>query len=295
MTATPRRTVLGEKGPAVKAWQQLLLSEGYDIGAADGIHGQKTEQASLHYESKRASALKAEPITYTRDQKRAIDAVLSIFETGRVPSPSSYSTIAILKDGAGISYGKHQATDRAGSLDLVCKRYIELRGKRADELSAYMAMLKSNESVKHVPGSPMPAWLKNLVVLLRELGSESTMQAAQDEVFDRVYFEPAVKHCNELGLRHALSLLVIYDTCIHSGPLRVQSHAAAIQPKSPMDGGDEHSWVAAYLAERREWLSRSANQLVRKTIYRPDALSKLIASKNWSLAMPFTCLGKTIT
>ena len=61
-------------------------------------------------------------MTLTPSQKHAIDCVLSIFETGRVPTAASYSTCTILADGAGISYGKHQSTDRAGSLDLVVKR-----------------------------------------------------------------------------------------------------------------------------------------------------------------------------
>ena len=57
----------------------------------------------------------------TPAQKHVIDCVLSIFETGRVPTSASYSTCSILADGAGISYGKHQCTDKSGSLDLVVK------------------------------------------------------------------------------------------------------------------------------------------------------------------------------
>ncbi len=41
----------------------------------------------------------------TDQQKRAIDSIISIFETGRVPTPAAYATCAVLKDGAGISYG----------------------------------------------------------------------------------------------------------------------------------------------------------------------------------------------
>jgi len=68
-------------------------------------------------------------MSITDQQKRAIDSIISIFETGRVPTPAAYATCAVLKDGAGISYGKHQCTDKSGSLDLVCKRYIDLRGR----------------------------------------------------------------------------------------------------------------------------------------------------------------------
>jgi hypothetical protein len=76
--------------------------------------------------------------TITKDQKKVIDSVLSIFETGKVPTPASYSTCAILTDGAGISYGKHQATDRAGSLDKIVDLYIQQGGKHGEELKQFV-------------------------------------------------------------------------------------------------------------------------------------------------------------
>lgn len=297
MAAIPRRTSLGDKGDAVKAWQQFLISQGYAIGAPDGIHGPKTEAASRDYEAKATPFLPPSPsgINCTPEQKRAVDCVLSIFETGRLPSPESYATCTLLADGAGISYGKHQSTDRAGSLDLVCKRYVELGGPRSSELSAYLGYLAANESSKVDPKGMLPDWLCALIALLRDLGREPVMQRCQDEVFDRVYLQPAFKHCADLGLTKALSLLTIYDTCIHSGPGRVASHRQAIALATPAAGGDEKAWIKAYVAERRAWLLKSSNELVRKTVYRPDAISKLIASDNWDLRMPFTCCGRQVS
>ncbi len=66
----------------------------------------------------------------TPQQKKIIDAIVSINETGKIPSEKSYSTVAILADGAGISYGKHQATDKSGSLDKIVKKYKELSGSK---------------------------------------------------------------------------------------------------------------------------------------------------------------------
>ena len=123
-------------------------------------------------------------MNYTLDQKRAIDTVLAIFETGRIPTAASYSTCTVLKDGAGISYGKHQCTDKAGSLDLVCKRYIELGGAHAEELKQFMGYLATNESSKVNPAGPFPSWLTSLINLLKTCGTDPKMQQAQDEVFD---------------------------------------------------------------------------------------------------------------
>lgn len=50
MTAsTPKRTAYGDKGPAVKAWQEFLIANGFAPGTADGVHGPKTEAASVAY------------------------------------------------------------------------------------------------------------------------------------------------------------------------------------------------------------------------------------------------------
>jgi chitosanase len=233
-------------------------------------------------------------MNYTADQKRAIDCVLAIFETGKVPTAASYSTCTVLKDGAGISYGKHQCTDKAGSLDAVCKRYIELNGVHAAELGKYMNYLATNESTKVNPAGPFPAWLTSLINLLKTCGTDPLMQQAQDEVFDKNYFLPAVNHAKDVGLTSALGLLVMYDTCIHSGPGRVATHRAAFPEKSPKNGGDEKAWIKAYINARRNWLAASSNPLVQKCVYRQDALLELIKADNWDLKLPFTCRGQKV-
>jgi len=230
-------------------------------------------------------------MNYTLEQKHAIDCVLAVFETGKIPTAASYSTCTVLKDGAGISYGKHQCTDKAGSLDLVCKKYIELGGARAAELAQYMVYLTTNESSKVDPKGPFPTWLTNLINLLKALGAEPIMQQAQDFVFDQNYFLPAINHAKDIGLTTALGLLVMYDTCIHSGPGRVATHRAAFPEKSPKNGGDEKAWIKAYLNARRAWLASSKNPIVQKTVYRQDAILDLIKADNWDLKLPFKIRG----
>lgn len=225
----------------------------------------------------------------TTQQKKVIDSVVSIFETGRVPTSKSYSTCSILNDGAGISYGKHQCTDKAGSLDLVCKRYIELGGQQADSLKQYMSYLSTNESTKYNNvTSNYPAWLNSLISLLKSAGSDILMQQAQDEIFEKVYWNPALEHCQNIGLKTALAHLVIYDTCIHSGPGRVSSLRQKFPEKSPANGGDEKAWVLAFLNARRAWLAANSNPLVQKTVYRIDAMLEIAKANNWDLDTPLT-------
>jgi hypothetical protein len=132
------------------------------------------------------------------------------------------------------------------------------------------------------------------VSLLKVAGADPVMHEAQDEVFDVNYFLPAVNHAKDIGLTTALGLLVIYDTCIHSGPGRVGTHRAAFPEKSPKSGGDEKAWIKAYLNARRAWLLANSNPIVQKTVYRQDAILDLIKVDNWNLKFPFTCRGTKV-
>jgi chitosanase len=231
----------------------------------------------------------------TKTQKHVIDCVLSIFETGRVPTAASYSTCSILADGAGISYGKHQCTDKSGSLDLVVKKYIELGGQHASALQAYLPYLAANTSSTEPPKGPYKAETTNLINLLKTAGQDPKMQEAQDIVFDANYFAPALNHAKSVGAQHALTVLVIYDTCIHSGPGGVTMIRNKFAAKSPANGGDEKEWVKAYLNARRAWLAANANPLVQKTVYRMDALMEIVNAGNWDLNTPLKVRGVSIT
>lgn len=234
------------------------------------------------------------PITYTSAQKNAINCIISVFETGRLPNPSAYSTCAILPDGAGISYGMHQATDRAGSLDAIVKRYIELGGAQAEALKAHLPYFAENRSTKEPPKGPWSAETQNVVNLLKAAGADPRMQQAQEEVFDRDYFQPAVNHANQIGLTKALSLAVIYDTCIHSGPSGVTNIRNMFAAKSPANGGTEAEWVKAYLAARRNWLATHKLTVLHATVYRMDALTALVNAGNWDLTPPFKVRSVTV-
>ena len=233
-------------------------------------------------------------MTISSDQKRVIDSVLSIFETGRVPTPASYSTCTILSDGAGISYGKHQSTDRAGSLDKIVDLYIQQGGKVAGDLKQFLPKLAANETAKLDPKN-IPSWAKYLIGVLKEAGKDPIMQAAQDAIFDSCYWTPAVGHASKIGLTTALGHLVVYDTCIHSGPGGVAVIRARFPQASPANGGDEKAWVTAYIYARRAWLAGASNPLVQKTVYRQDALMEIVKSGNWSLEVPLTVRGVKIS
>lgn len=227
------------------------------------------------------------------NQKRVIDSVLSIFETGRVPTPAAYSTCAILADGAGISYGKHQSTDRGGALDKIVDLYILREGKRAGDLRQFVEKLAANETARVDPKNP-PSWAKHLMGILKDAGSDPIMQACQDEVFDSHYWVPALGHAQKIGLQTALGHLVVYDTCIHSGPGGVANIRSRFPEPAPCNGGSEKDWIVGYIRARRLWLSSSKNALVQRTVYRMDEFSKIVQAGNWDLDTPMSVRGVKI-
>lgn len=232
-------------------------------------------------------------MSITENQRRVIDCVLSIFETGRIPTPAAYSTCAILPDGAGISYGKHQSTDRGGTLDKIVDLYIQKGGKHAAELKQFVPKLALNESAKVDPKN-IPSWAKYLMGVLKTAGTDPVMQECQDVIFDSDYWVPAVGHANTLGIKSALGHLVVYDTCIHSGPGGVAIIRARFPELPPVKGGDEKAWVQAYVNARRTWLAGNKNPIVQRTVYRMDAFNELIKSGNWDLNTPLAIRGVKI-
>lgn len=225
--------------------------------------------------------------------KDVIDAIVSIHETGKLPSPSAYKTVTVLKDGAGISYGKHQSTDKSESLDAVVLAYADMGGLLGPKLLPYLKRLEEDQTTSVNPSNP-PAWVKELMALLSEAGSDPTMQRAQDEVFDRMYWRPAQERGASMKLALPLSYLALYDTAIHSGPGRIDSLRKAFPEVPPSRGGDEHKWTTAFIRARRSWLASHSNPLVQKTVYRCDGMLGLIKEGRWDLVKPFTYRGQSI-
>jgi len=219
------------------------------------------------------------------EQKRVAKSLLSVFETGK--PTGDYSAAVVLPDGAGISYGKHQATDKGGNLDGIVMRYIDLKGKYSGEFEKYFPALEANDSASVDPNS-LPEWTVSLLDLLKKAGTDPVMHRAQDQIFDEEYWQPCVAQCTQMWLKEALSWAIVYDTCIHSGPGGVARIRRRFSEMPPSRGGDEKKWAKAYVNARRDWLAnyKDEGHIVRRTVVRMDVFLDLIAKKNWSLNTP---------
>jgi hypothetical protein len=229
-------------------------------------------------------------MTITDRQMRTAWAITHIFETGH--ERGDYSAVAVLPDGAGISYGVSQATDGSGALDEIVLRYVQAGGIHASYFSAHLDELAD-------PSCPLQHDAE-FQALLRVVGCEPVMREIQREVFADLYWAPAVAYGQACSLVLPLSYAVIYDIAIQSGIGRVSRLRRRFDEAPPTNGGREDLWVAALNQARYVWLSGytcsdpKKQALVRRTVYRPSTFADLISGGRWWLSLPLAVRGRVI-
>ena len=218
--------------------------------------------------------------------------IVSIFETG---SPEGDpGRCSVLADGAGITYGIHQGTDASGTLDEILLEYDHQGGRWRRELSEFYVWLSENGTRDEDPKNPTPQ-CERLIALLRSAGKyDPIMRAAQEAVFERLYWRPAMGQAIDLHLRFPLSQVCLYDLAVQSGLGRLAKLRLAFSQLPPSKGGSEEAWTLELLRARRAFLLRSSNELVRKSVYRVEALMHLAEVDQWQLQSPFLVRGWTL-
>ena len=132
--------------------------------------------------------------------------------------------------------------------------------------------------------------------LLKDAGkNDPIMRKAQDDFFDKRYFQPAMKWADNNGFTLPLSALVIYDSFIHSGsvPDFLRKHFTA---KTPKNGGDEKTWISQYVDARQNWLATASNPVLHTTVYRTKCFKGEIAKGDWDLTqLPIDAHGVKVS
>ena len=120
------------------------------------------------------------------------------------------------------------------------------------------------------------------------------MAATQDVFFERRYFQSARKWASENGFTHAMSMLTIYDSFVHSGSILPFLRARFPEP-TPAAGGRETEWIRQYVEVRHAWLRDHSNPELRPTIYRTRDLMREITRGNWNLSqLPISANGTKV-
>lgn len=217
-------------------------------------------------------------------QKKTALAIVNIFESGK--PLGDYGCVTVLKGDTGhLTYGRSQTTLGSGNLALLLHAYCDAGGALSDALMPFLPAfdrkdfkLDLNEKVKG---------------LLREAGKDPVMIKVQDDFFDRVYWEPALKSADYIGVNKPLGISVIYD-----GRIQGSYHAIrdmTISRYGQVNDVGEEEWIKAYVSVRRDWLANNANNALHPTVYRMDAFRSLINENKWDLPLPLTVRNVVIT
>jgi chitosanase len=223
----------------------------------------------------------------TSQHRRVIEQVINVFETG---SPQGdYGAISIYADGPHdirqITYGRSQTTEYGNLRELV-QLYADAPGVYSAELATY---------ADRVGSTPLTAD-SEFKRLLRSAGRDDiVMQRTQDKFFARRYFEPAMKWCDAEGFTLALSMLIVYDSFIHSGSV-LWVIRGMFPEVTPARGGDERAWMLAYVKARHKWLTNHHRAVVRASSYRTSDLLREVKRNNWDLSqLPIRANGTNVS
>lgn len=214
--------------------------------------------------------------------------VLNVFETGT--KAGNYSKISIYADSPHktkqITYGKSQTTE-SGNLKKLLEKYLSM-----NPTTAAAAVIKSR--VDKVGKTPYMVNDTEFINALKAAGKEKIMIEAQDQFFDEAYFNPAYKWFHANGFTLPLSMLVIYDSFIHSGGILsfLRNRFSAVPPAK---GGDEKTWIKEYVRVRRAWLASHSNTDLRPTVYRMKTMERAMSDDNWMLDKPVYANGVVVS
>jgi len=218
-------------------------------------------------------------------QKRTAQAIVQIFETSSVLGDCGMVTL-LPGDTGHLTYGKLQATLGSGRLYFLIKDYVEADGASlARKLRPFLPRLERKDTRLDNHNS--------FKRHLRNAGDDPVMRKVQDAFFDRTFWEPTLASADWINATTVLGHAVIFDSRIHGSWHHVRD--TGIADFGSLSSIGEKKWMKKYVAHRRNWLATHDNAGLHATTYRMDALAKLIADNDWSLALPLTVRGQTIS
>ena len=207
-------------------------------------------------------------------------AIVSVFETGK--PRGNYAALAVLNDGAGISYGIKQFTHRSGSLLQVVEKYLATDAMAARQtIEARLPVLRRSTKL----AIDSLASDERFKQALKIAAKTAEMRAAQHAIAHERYMKKALDECHAFGLTLPLSYAVVYDSTVHGSWRPLAEHLGPVR--------DEKTWIKRYVDNRHEWLG--SIRRLRVTTYRTSFFLKEIARGNWQLELPMHVHGYLLT
>jgi chitosanase len=223
--------------------------------------------------------------------KKKIEQVINAFETSS--AHGNYAVLVKLADHTDsatrqrivqITYGRSQTTEFSHLKELV-EDYIEQEGLYSSVLKSYLPRIGKKPSL---------ATDEIFCKALKDAGkSDPVMKLCQDALFESKYYQPAHRWFANNGFTLPLSLLVIYDSFIHSGGI-LGFLRKRFSESVPANGGNEKEWIRQYVNTRHEWLANHSIELLRHTTYRTKCFKEQLAAENWDLSKKLKANGVSI-
>lgn len=218
-------------------------------------------------------------------QKAAAQAIVNIFETGSIRG--DYGNVTLMRGDTGqLTYGRSQTTLASGNLFLLIQDYANnSAGAYCSAFKPYLSKLQTCDVSLN----------SDMIFrgLLKDAGDDPVMQECQDAFFDTVYWDPAMRSADALGVKTPLGANVVYDSTVHGSWAKIRDRVRHKYGELAAIGED--TWIGHYVDERRDWLATNSNPLLRKCVYRMDAFQQIVHAGNWKLNLPLVVRGLNIT
>jgi chitosanase len=220
-------------------------------------------------------------------QKHRAEQLINLFENGS--TESHYDYVELLHDGRGITAGKVGFTTANGDLLVVVTEYT--RRKPENSLVKFLPRLRELAEEESDSTEGLNGFAKTWEIAARD----AVFRKVQDDVTDKIYYQPAMRHARNLGLQTALAQAAIYDTIIQHGNGEDPDSLSAILERTnqelggtPATGVDEEIWLDNFLKVRREDLAHAYDENTRaewsQSVGRCDVLRMLAKQGNYNLS-----------
>jgi chitosanase len=245
-------------------------------------HGPRRRAVSVKRRRETRRRVPHEAAALTPVQVRTIHGIVNLFETGSILGDYGQVTL-IAGDSGHLTFGRSQATLGSGGLSLLLNRYCASAGARfGSRLAPYLDGIAARDVSLD----------RNLALhnILRATADDPVMRGTQDGFFDAGFFQPALREARDSGITDPLGCAIIYDSFVHGSwePIRDRIEG---QPRTR----GQRPWLIDYVAVRREWLATHPRADLRATVYRMDAMGRLIDLGAWALELPLVVRGVEIS
>jgi chitosanase len=220
-------------------------NEADDAAAAAADEADNRELAlAMH-----ASAARAPIDLFDAKKKEIAMELVSSAENSSLDWKAQYTYIEDIGDGRGYTGGIIGFCSGTGDMLGVVEDYANR--EPGNGLAKYIPALKrvnGTESHSGLGSSYVAAW--------HRAASDIVFQQAQDAARDDIYFNPSVNQAKSDGL-HALGQFIYYDAIVMHGPGNDSDSfggirkAAMKKAKTPAQGGNETTWLNAFLDARK--------------------------------------------